>query len=50
MNKSRSRTSGGTGLRLAIAKYFVEAHGEEIHEESEGGKGTRTPFTLPLAL
>jgi signal transduction histidine kinase len=38
----------GTGLGLAIAKGWVEAHGGEIHAESDGpGKGSRFWFTLP---
>jgi signal transduction histidine kinase len=38
----------GTGLGLAISKMWVEAHGGEIHAESDGpGKGSRFWFTLP---
>ena len=48
-DKSRSRTTGGAGLGLAIARQLVEAHGGRIGVESEPGQGTRFTFTLPLA-
>jgi len=49
VDKSRSRAAGGgSGIGLTIAKYLVEAHGGEIHVESEGiGKGSTFSFTLP---
>lgn len=46
--KSRSRTTGGAGLGLAIAKGIVEAHGGEISVESALGEGTCFSFTLPM--
>ncbi len=45
--KSRSRITGGAGLGLAIARGIVQAHGGEIHVESEPGQGTKFSFTLP---
>jgi two-component system sensor histidine kinase VicK len=39
----------GVGLRLAIAKGIVEAHGGSIGIDSELGSGTRVWFTLPAA-
>jgi signal transduction histidine kinase len=45
--KSRSRTTGGAGLGLAIAQGFVEAHGGRLWAESELGKGSAFIFTLP---
>ena len=46
-DKSRSRTTGGTGLGLTIAKGLVVAHAGEISVVSEPGKGTAFTFTLP---
>ena len=45
--KSRSRTTGGAGLGLAIAKGIVEAHGGQIGVESTPGQGTCFYFSLP---
>ncbi|MCI0769589.1 MAG: PAS domain-containing protein [Chloroflexi bacterium] len=45
----RSRSSGGVGLGLALAKHTVQAHGGEIWAESPPGKGAIVHFTLPLA-
>jgi two-component system phosphate regulon sensor histidine kinase PhoR len=49
IDKSRSRDRGGTGLGLAIVKHIIEAHNEQLHIESEPGKGTRFSFTLQNA-
>ncbi|MDQ4076842.1 MAG: cell wall metabolism sensor histidine kinase WalK [Chloroflexota bacterium] len=45
--KSRSRSTGGSGLGFAISKRIVEAHGGRIEVESQVGEGTRFLFTLP---
>jgi signal transduction histidine kinase len=50
VDKSRSRTGGGSGIGLTIARHLVEAHGGRIWAESPGlGKGSTFTFTLPLA-
>ena len=46
---SRSRSTGGVGLGLTIAKQLVEAHGGNIIAESSLGGGSRFGFELPLA-
>ena len=45
-----TRTIGGLGLGLALARHFVELHGGTIAAHSEGeGKGATFTVTLPLA-
>jgi signal transduction histidine kinase/CheY-like chemotaxis protein len=45
-----TRTHGGLGLGLAIAKHLVELHGGAIHAHSEGlGTGTLVSIQLPAA-
>jgi signal transduction histidine kinase len=46
-DKSRSRSTGGAGLGLAISKGIVQAHGGEIKVQSEAGQGSLFIFTLP---
>jgi signal transduction histidine kinase len=46
---SRTRSTGGAGLGLAIARGFVEAQGGRIWAENRSGGGARFAFTLPVA-
>jgi two-component system sensor histidine kinase BaeS len=48
-DKSRQRQGGESGLGLAIAKSFVEAHGGSLSVESALGEGTSFIIALPEA-
>ena len=48
-DESRTRSSGGAGLGLAIAQGLVHAHGGTIWAENRHEGGARVAFTLPLA-
>jgi signal transduction histidine kinase len=37
----------GAGVGMYSPRRLVEAHGGDIHAESERGQGTRITFTLP---
>src|SRR5207245_3328834 len=44
-----SRTAGGLGLGLSIARHLVELHGGVIEASSEGeGRGSTFTVTFPL--
>ncbi len=51
VDKSRSRTGGGSGIGLTIARHLIEAHGGRLWAASPGpGQGSTFSFTLPLAI
>jgi signal transduction histidine kinase len=45
-----SRTYGGNGLGLSIARKLVELQGGQMGLDSELARGSRFWFTLPLGL
>ncbi|HLY26264.1 MAG TPA: HAMP domain-containing sensor histidine kinase, partial [Aggregatilineales bacterium] len=47
VDKSRTRSSGSSGLGLAIAKAWIESMGGSIGADSTPGQGSRFWFTLP---
>jgi two-component system, OmpR family, sensor kinase len=48
VDKARSRSQGGSGLGLSIAKWIAEAHGGSIRVESRPGVGSTFVVTLPI--
>ncbi len=47
LDRARSRSEGGSGLGLSIAKWITESHGGVITASSEVGKGTTFQVRLP---
>ncbi|MBT3181362.1 MAG: hypothetical protein HN337_02510 [Deltaproteobacteria bacterium] len=47
-DSSVTRSFGGTGLGLALAKQFIEMHGGDIWVESKIGEGAKFLFVLPV--
>jgi signal transduction histidine kinase len=45
---SRSSSTGGSGIGMALTKRLVELHGGKIEVESTLGKGSIFRFTLPI--
>jgi two-component system OmpR family sensor kinase/two-component system sensor histidine kinase BaeS len=48
-DRSRARTTGGSGLGLTIAKQIIEVHGGQIWAQSWLGAGSTFAFSLPLS-
>jgi signal transduction histidine kinase len=46
-DKSRSKSTGGAGLGLAIARGIVRLHHGDLTVESTPGVGSQFMFTLP---
>ena len=46
---SRSRSTGGLGLGLAIARSIAQAHGGSISAENRAGGGLAVTVDLPAA-
>ncbi len=49
VDKSRSRSHGGTGLGLTLVRELLQAHQSQIQVRSEVGKGSVFWFELPLS-
>lgn len=50
VDKSRSRTGGGSGIGLTISKHLVEAHNGHLTAASPGlNQGSTFTITLPIA-
>lgn len=46
-DKSRTRSTGGSGIGLSVVKAMIEAHHGEVTVESSPGVGSRFSFWIP---
>jgi signal transduction histidine kinase len=46
---ARDRSTGSSGLGLAIVRAVVEAHGGHVRAGNESGAGARVEIELPVA-
>jgi heavy metal sensor kinase len=49
VDKARSRTLGGSGLGLSIARWIVQQHGGAIRVKSKVGEGSVFEVAIPLS-
>lgn len=49
VDKSRSRTNGGSGIGLSLCKKILETHKSSLQIESEENIGTTVSFALEVA-
>ncbi len=50
VDKSRARSSGGSGIGLTISRHLIEAHDGQLWAESDGpGTGSVFRFSLPTS-
>lgn len=49
VDKARSRSSGGSGVGLALCKAIAEAHHGTLRIESKEQYGTRVSVVVPCA-
>jgi two-component system OmpR family sensor kinase/two-component system sensor histidine kinase BaeS len=47
-DRSRARSTGGSGLGLTIARQIIEAHGGQIWAQSRPDTGSTFTFSLPI--
>jgi len=51
VDPARSRSTGGSGIGLTIARALAQAHGGDLHAASDGaGSGATFTLTLPRAF
>ena len=50
VDKSRTKSTGGAGIGLTIARSILQAHNGSIRVESEVGQGTEFIVTLPREI